>query len=229
MKKKLRICLDIDGVMGDFAAAAARLMSTERPDLVEAIGQWSKHHLTSEQRASIWKRIDAVGEAFWLDIELTPWAKRLWKECNALGETIFLTSSSAHPTSASGKLKWMQKHFGGYNCRSYLIGPRKEFCATPQTIFVDDNDHKVEPFREAGGYAILVPQPWNSNKDIIPSREEYIFTQLDSYAKRINHCIDEGDERDKRIAYLEREITRLRDQIGDMELEVMFDEIRRQE
>lgn len=216
MREKAEINIDIDGVMGDFVGAARKLMEKDHPDLVDVIAGWNKHQMSKEQQNLIWSNIDRAGESFWSEMELLPWAKRLWKKANELGNAIFLTSPSSHPTSAAGKLRWIQKHFGGRD-RQFLIGPKKQHCAHGHSILIDDNDHKIEPYRANGGYGILVPQPWNTNRDLIPDREKHIFSELESYAKRIQYDIEEGPPDKRRIALLENENANLRKQIKSYE------------
>lgn len=78
-------------------------------------------------------------------------------------EDIFiLTSPTKDPNSLAGKLEWIHAHFPAFMHRQYLVGPRKHFCARPDTLLIDDSDEQVNNFREHGGQAILVPRPWNS-------------------------------------------------------------------
>lgn len=223
---KLRICFDLDGVKADFVKGAVDLIKDDHPEWIEGVGAWGET-MPSDIKSEIWKRIDAAGESFWVNLPLLPWAKRVYNEAKQLGaEVIFLTSSSSHASSGSGKILWMQKHFGGFACRNYLIGPRKEFCATPATILVDDNDHKIDPFREAGGYGVLVPQEWNTNRHLIPEREEYVVREMRSYAARIKDMLENGDHKDKRIRWLEKENEQLRAALDSARSEKLWESAR---
>ena len=58
-------------------------------------------------------------------------------------------------------MKWVVRELPEYAQR-YLVGPAKAFCASSDTVLIDDADFNVEAFGEAGGRTILVPRPWNS-------------------------------------------------------------------
>ena len=73
----------------------------------------------------------------------------------------FLSSPTLSPDSLAGKLEWIQQYAPSWMQRQFLIGPSKNLCANPKTLLIDDSDKNVAAFREAGGYAILVPRPWN--------------------------------------------------------------------
>jgi hypothetical protein len=67
-----------------------------------------------------------------------------------------------------------------------LIGPRKHFACRPTTLLVDDGDHNVREWRAAGGPAILVPRPWNTNHDLADDPMMYVhhrFDQLEEHRR----------------------------------------------
>jgi hypothetical protein len=76
----------------------------------------------------------------------------------------------------AGKYQWITEHFPPFLHRSFSMTPMKHFCATPESLLLDDCDENVEKFRAAGGQAILMPRPWNkaNGKDPI----QYIATEL---------------------------------------------------
>ncbi len=61
-----------------------------------------------------------------------------------------------------GKYVWIENNLPEYLHRSFSMTPQKHFCATPETLLIDDSRKNVDDFRAAGGHAILVPRPWNS-------------------------------------------------------------------
>jgi 5'(3')-deoxyribonucleotidase len=84
-----------------------------------------------------------------------------------------LSAPSEHPGSATGKIKWIQKHLPGYRKR-YLLGPSKGFVAAPGKILVDDGDHNIADWNKKGGYAVLVPRPWNSLHHLTTTPDYFI-------------------------------------------------------
>ena len=171
----MKICLDVDGVLVDFVAGAGKLLGYD-PAVVNT---WHYYTLIGMTEGEFWKAIDAAGSDFWADLPAYPWAQDLVKQCKATAPTILLTSPSQCPSSMHGKLRWMQAQFGR-QFRDYLVGPKKEFCATPDTLLIDDSDSNCKKFQAAGGRAILFPRPWNDNRGI---EEPYSFVleQLDYY------------------------------------------------
>jgi 5'(3')-deoxyribonucleotidase len=73
-----------------------------------------------------------------------------------------LTAPTIDPECVAGKLEFIHNHFPKWMHRQFLIGPRKQFCAHPEALLIDDADKNVDQFRAWGGNAILVPRPWNS-------------------------------------------------------------------
>ena len=47
--------------------------------------------------------------------------------------------------------------------RDYLFAPshQKQLLAGKNRILIDDSQRNVEQWKQAGGRAVLVPQPWN--------------------------------------------------------------------
>ena len=73
-----------------------------------------------------------------------------------------LTGPTKDPDCLAGKLEWITANLPSWLHRQYLVGPRKNFCAHPEALLIDDSDANVDKFREWGGNAILVPRPWNT-------------------------------------------------------------------
>jgi hypothetical protein len=88
-----------------------------------------------------------------------------------------------------GKVHWLQQFFDP-RFRRYMLGSHKHLMAKPGVVLIDDSDAKCEKFIEAGGGAILFPQPWNSNYDQIDARKPYgsrlafVENQLDEISNR---------------------------------------------
>lgn len=157
----MKICLDLDGVLVDFVGGAAKIFGYD-PSVVTT---WDYYPLIGVTESEFWRRIDEAGSDFWAHLEPYPWAMDLYDKCASIAPTILLTTPSKCPTSAHGKVRWMQSVFGT-NFRKFLIGPSKEFCANADTVLIDDNDSNCKRFEEVGGNAILFPRPWNAHAGI---------------------------------------------------------------
>jgi 5'(3')-deoxyribonucleotidase len=172
-----KVLLDMDGVIADFVAGACAHHGIANPwDRPEMLGEWDFMKALPEgmSATTFW---GSLGLDFWANLDKTSEADELveYLEQRFGEENICILSSPClTPGCVEGKLLWIKKHYPRL-ARSYLFGPRKEFCARPNTLLIDDLDHNVWKFREHGGAAILFPRPWNSShrfpRDIRPALE----------------------------------------------------------
>lgn len=181
------VFIDLDGVLVDFASEACRLHG--RPDFPETgfaawpKGEWNMAKVFGITDDEFWRLIDSYGEEFWFDLEPYPWMGDLLD--NMPAPFTIATSPSNLPACASGKVKWMRHHLGrrsGRQFRDFLIGPQKHLLAGFGTVLIDDNDKKVSEFREAGGRAILFPQPWNANHALADDPLGHVLEELRAFA-----------------------------------------------
>lgn len=111
---------------------------------------------------SFWNMIPRV---FWATCPVSAEFEFVLNACVDLvgkDNVCFLTGPTKDPDCLAGKLEWISRVTPEFMHRQYLIGPRKQFCAHPEALLVDDSDANVNLFREWGGNAILVPRPWNT-------------------------------------------------------------------
>jgi len=151
------IFLDIDGVCSDWDSAAYSLFDIDIKDekIREEIKKGKRLEEFLEDENEMWKEIDKAGEKWWANLELLPWANKLYDFCKSKTENVcFLTSPSNHPNCVAGKVKWINKHF---STRDFIITPRKEFCARKNTLLIDDSQSKIDKFKEFGGKAFKWP------------------------------------------------------------------------
>ena len=169
----MKITLDLDGVLGNFVNAAAKLLNFH-PGLVK---RWDFYEDVGTTKDAFWAAIHAQGAKFWDDIEPYPWCFALYRICRGVSPTIVLTSPSDHESSPQGKVLWLKKHLY-LKPNQYLLGAAKEFCAHPETVLIDDSDANCEKFREHGENAILFPQPWNENRQYAADNMSYTLEKL---------------------------------------------------
>ncbi len=160
-KKNLRILCDLDGVCSFWEKATAKVCNVDLNN--KEIREQLKNEDCIEDiiggMNKMWKLIDDAGEDYWENMEILPWAKKLYKELNKRTKDFcFLTSPALNPISASGKIKWLRKHFGE-DFKDFLIGSNKYFCAGPNSLLIDDNEKKCKKFKEYGGKVFLWPNP----------------------------------------------------------------------
>lgn len=169
----MRIFLDLDGVLADFAGASARVFN--KP--VDVIKDWGFYSALGTDEHGFWTRIHSIGADFWASIPPYPWYKRLYEECVRTAPTIILTSPSDHESSPQGKASWLKERLS-LGPRGYLMGSAKEHLAHPGALLIDDADHNVDRFRGQGGRAILFPRPWNKNKHLTDRALTYTLEEL---------------------------------------------------
>jgi hypothetical protein len=109
---------------------------------------------------------DAVPRAAWSNTPQSPQFDYLIETSEAeVGRenVCIITSPTKDPECLAGKLEWIHSNLPKWLHRQYLVGPRKHFCARPDTLLIDDSDDNCNLFRQHGGHALLVPRPWNTN------------------------------------------------------------------
>lgn len=72
-----------------------------------------------------------------------------------------LSSVTIDPECVAGKHEWVLSHLPRWMHRQFLFGTKKDVCAHPEALLIDDCDSNIVKFRAAGGHTITVPRPWN--------------------------------------------------------------------
>ena len=154
--------LDLDGVLANFHSH----WHTFHPEYKELVpwpaGEWSigKAHGISWEQTNV-----NIGMEFWISM---PWMTD-GKEILSLVEKHFgpknicvLSSNwvAQADIAAAGKVQWIEREMPAYAHR-YFLGAAKDFLAHQGVLLIDDKDSNVDKFREEGGYAFLLPRPWN--------------------------------------------------------------------
>jgi 5'(3')-deoxyribonucleotidase len=164
----IRIICDLDGVLANFYEPALR--HHEREDLI-----------TNYPRGTSWLP-DVLGitvPEFWAalpydffaTLPLMPDADILIQGIKVM-DPAFYVCSTAGPLAhvVRQKIEWMRGYLGSDFSRYVILGggmtketqPNKNIIAASNHILIDDFDNNVDEFRKAGGMAVLVPRPWNS-------------------------------------------------------------------
>ncbi len=73
------------------------------------------------------------------------------------------------------KMKWLSRYSVNLEVR---FEDKKQKFARPNVLLVDDWEKQVDPFIEAGGQAILFPQPWNRNHEFASDPLKYVLDSL---------------------------------------------------
>jgi len=153
--------LDIDGCVSAWLKAACDAcgLDINDPKIRKPLKDGKLlHDVANISEEDMWDKINANGIKFWSELELLPWAKELYNRTSKLADVCFLTSpgrlTKSAAYAAAGKILWVDKHFA---TTKILIGYNKEFCASKNTILVDDSDSKINKFLEHGGNVFRWP------------------------------------------------------------------------
>jgi len=143
----MKIYLDLDGVLANFDKQYAILYG-ERPRDVE---KRTKHFYDN------WD--DFVLGGNFAKLEMLPGAHKLITAVKSIGVPVEILSSSGGPKHhicvTTQKLAWLRDN--GIDFKPNIVpgGWRKAEYAQPWHVLVDDSAHVIEPYRKAGGTAIL--------------------------------------------------------------------------
>jgi len=170
MSTKLKIFLDMDGVIVDFVMPAMAMHNAEITgetafpkgfgwDILGATNKIRKDRGFNKLSASqFW---NALGYSFWANLRPYPLAFRLISRLETVGDVYFATSPTLSGACFAGKYDWV-RHNLPHLKRKLIITADKTVLATANSILIDDRDRNVDDFIECGGQAILVPRPWNN-------------------------------------------------------------------
>jgi 5'(3')-deoxyribonucleotidase len=182
-----QICLDLDGVLCDFVGPTLKLFKRD-PDAMIAdwpAGNYDMPAVLGISTNELWEAVDKAGFRHWADLPKLSWADELLKLCRSIAPTIILTSPTLHVSSLSGKMNWLQRHYGKH-FRDYLIGPSKHACAIPGSVLIDDCDANCDRFTCEGGFGVVFPQPWNRFHELAcgdgEARIEHVRRAIDRVA-----------------------------------------------
>jgi len=155
-----RILLDLDGVLVNFVGGACKLHNKPWPYTKDEQGSWDIESLFGMTSPAFWS---PLGYEFWRNLDPYPHMHQFVEALERkFGEEhiCLLTSPPKQKGAIEGKIDFIRDHLPQYR-RRFLVGPAKEFCASPRHALIDDSDANIEKFRYAGGQVFLVPGPWN--------------------------------------------------------------------
>ena len=171
----------MDGVLCDFTGGCCKIFNIQPWDIVNY--SFEKYLGITEE--DFWKRIDDT-KNFWETLEPTPWFQDLMSVIKALDVEWYIASAPClSPKSAAGKMVWMQERFGREFDR-YFFTPHKSLLAAKNRILIDDRDKNIDDWNDAGGYGIVMPQPWNRLRDwfFLGDGMDYVESALELFTGR---------------------------------------------
>lgn len=143
----------MDGVVTDWSGSVCKLYNVDPYD------PQCQEILRSDEWLQGWKfgasenvdeRVKEAGYEFWMNLELLPWAYRLYTMLQKYGPVYFLTSPGKFHAGAHAKLDYLEKHFANSD---YILTKHKYLCADRNSILIDDMLKNINAWNEHGGVA----------------------------------------------------------------------------
>jgi 5'(3')-deoxyribonucleotidase len=159
------IFLDMDGVLCDFVTDAMAIHGRKYDPNKWPKGEWDVAKVLGISVKEFWGGIRMNGgEMFWAGLNPYPWAKDLVRELLKIDQVIIATAPSRAASCYSGKRTWLMDH--GFGDLASMFGSEKHLLSQPGRTLIDDGVHNTTKWEEAGGRAVLVPQPWNDRQSV---------------------------------------------------------------
>lgn len=194
MKADHIVYLDCDGVYADFVTGILAAMNIEFP----GYDRWPWGHVFDifPLIGTCWAEASKYCDAdFWANL---PWmpdgAKILHSVLTRFRpeETMVLTKPMDHDDSYTGKARWITEHMPALRRRLVPTHISKaEFAFDWNCLLIDDSEENYNDFTRAGGAAILVPRPYNTNDKIHAEGPgavaAYVADRMDKWIDLVNH------------------------------------------
>lgn len=192
----MKIFLDMDDVLADFAGAALSLWDVSKKDVAE-LHDPRTYHIYEALSAVLgynvtpqdfWVRVDSV-LGFWERLPETRFARDLVETVSVYDpQWSVVTSPSQDPYCYIGKALWFKKflnhpHGAVYGERFFPIRQKYLLAGKdPTRVLIDDRETSVNLFTEYGGSAILYPTLFNRLRDFAEDPVGYVMKELHKIA-----------------------------------------------
>ncbi len=157
-----RIYLDMDGVIARWLDGSLAVHG--KLHRIGEVTMWDFFGQVDMTAEDYWQPLRNVD--FWANLDTYEDGMELWRKlCVRFDvERIGFLSSPGCPGSPDGKRLWLDKHFPKGWSKKAIFTERKEQCAAPCKLLVDDYEKNVDTFVEHGGKAVLIPRLWNRRR-----------------------------------------------------------------
>jgi len=160
---RVKIFLDLDGVLVDFVGGIHRAFGKEYSYNSAPI-KWN-FFKDWEPKISFRSFNFVCTVDFWANLDWMHDGREILQEINAklgVSDNLFLlTCPMPNSQSWTGKRLWVERHIPHLVDRLIVTPAFKGIFASDNAVLIDDKDENIAKFVEAGGRGILVPRPWN--------------------------------------------------------------------
>lgn len=168
-----RIFLDLDDVLNSFTMPALRELGCNVGNYefevfpvkvgynIQTAASIISHGKISLSLEEIW---DSLHYSFWASLPKSLECNEILSFCARLtgrNGICILTSPTRHSYVSKAKVDWINVNLPKWCHGNFLIGSRKELCARPDALLIDDSDKNCWDFTVQGGKSIIFPRPWN--------------------------------------------------------------------
>ena len=156
--------IDLDGVQANWEKKAIELMELNEEEVIPKLK--AGQDIEDIVGGDIWGKLDSTCDNFWTKLDLLPWAYDLVDTALKYGEVAFLSSGGNNYKRAyevgeanKGKGIWTSIHFQDYKI-PLILARNKEFCASNDSILVDDRITNIKRFEQYGGHGFHWPNAY---------------------------------------------------------------------
>lgn len=145
MTERLKVYVDLDGVLADFDRHYSKVVGKSRED-------WP---CTDGNDDLFWFPIIRT-KRFWLDIPLMKDAMELWEFVSKHHYVTILSSPGTHDTERATiqKRLWVANHLGENVNMVLKQAKQKHHYACPNSVLIDDWEKNIKNWQAAGGLTI---------------------------------------------------------------------------
>jgi 5'(3')-deoxyribonucleotidase len=186
VKSRLSIFLDMDGTILNFVGRVCEVLGLNEESVLKnwPLGSWNICEAIKVPEKDLWAKIDGLGESFWSEMKPYDWCDELFQFCQQIAPTFILSKPTHHPSSLSGKVKWLQK-WKGKDFSNFILTSNKEMCSRKGSILIDDHDFNIERFSKFDGESILFPMHANSRYYLSHKSVEVVKYELFKWYKKM--------------------------------------------